>query len=436
MKHFGHLAAPLVAVSILLLGTTTAIAQASAGEDSRSDNRMTGDWGGRRTTLVDRGVDLSVGYTSEWLDNTRGGTRTTSAYADQIMIGVDLDFERLWGWRGGSLHAVITNRNGLQLDAKAGLGTLLEVHEIFGRGHYTRLTRFYLQQDLFDDRLSVKIGRGDVDFFPLSCRFINISFCGPLPGFHSNGWYTWPIGQYFGNVTFRPTKRFYVKLGANDVNPRNLDGDQGLRLITPADDRAGRLSNVEAAWLPSVGKGQLAGAYRIGYWHDSTAYPDLLLNEQGEPLPIAGGTPRMHDISTGYYAMVQQRLTHNESGGGLVVFANMSHSDSKVSRVDRLLSVGLWYTGAFESRPIDRLGIALGQNRVGAVMREYEDLAEARTGIGAHGRGGEQPFEVNYSIAVARGFWLMPSVQYVRDPGGRSRAESALIWGIKLSADF
>ncbi|WP_457097861.1 carbohydrate porin [Lysobacter sp. P5_B9] len=406
-----------------------------AAEDGPFDHRITGDWGGLRETWHEKGVDLSFGYINEWLHNSTGGTRSTSAYADQIMLGADLDFDRLWGWRGGSFHVVITNRNGPQLDAKAGLGTLLETHEIFGRGHYTRLTRFYLQQELFDDRLTVKLGRSDVDFFPLSCDFINISFCGVLPGYHSDGWYTWPISQYFADVTFRPTASFYVKVGASEVNPRNLDGDQGLRLTTPDDDNDGTLTNFEAGWLPTFGNA-LEGAYRIGYWRDSTGYSDLLLNQQGQPLPIAGGTPMLQDTSTGYYAMAQQRLTHNDAGGGLVLFANLSHSDTDVSQTDRLISVGLWYTGVFPSRPGDRLGFAIGQNRVGDRIREFERLTNEQAGIDAPSRGSEKPVELNYSIAVSRGFWLMPSLQYVRDPGGRSDAESALVWGLKLSADF
>jgi porin len=464
------LVAPLAAFTIFLdanqaiaqeptRGSRPAIesGQARSGSGDRAslaratfDDRATGDWDGRRTTLLENGVSVSVSYINESLGNTAGGARRTAAYADQIALGVDLDFGRLWGWRGGSFHVVITNRNGRQLDTKAGLGTLLEVHEIFGRGHYTRLTRFYVEQDLFDERVTVKAGRGDVDFFPLSCDFVNISFCGALPGYHSNGWYTWPIGQYFANVTVRPAHAFYVKVGANDVNPRNLDGDQGLRLVTPGADTRGTLSNVEGGWLPTFGD-TLAGAYRAGYWRDSTAYPDLLLNQQGQPMPLAGGVPRMHDTSTGFYAMAQQQLTHNGTGGGLLVFGNLSHAETDVSRVDRLLSTGVWWTGIFESRPMDRLGIAFGRNRVGARIRAFERLHGAG-GSGDSSLGGndsgsgdnsrprhrrsEQPFEVNYSIAVSRGFRVTPTLQYVRSPGGRDDVKSPVILGIRFSAEF
>jgi porin len=396
---------------------------------------VTGNWGGVRDWLTERGLNLSLGYVNEWLHNVSGGARSASAYADQIAFAADLDLDQTTGWSGGSVHLLITNRNGPQLDAKAGLGTLLETHEIYGRGHYTRLTRFYLQQDLLDDRVTLKIGRSDVDFFPLSCEFINISFCGALPGYHSNGWYTWPIGQYFANVTVHPQRTAYLKIGATDVNPLNLEGEQGLRLRTPDHHPRGTLSNLEAGWLPTF-NASLPGAYRIGYWRDSTDYPDLFLNDEGVPLPIGEGMPRMHESSKGFYALAQQRVTARGEAGGLVVFANWSQSDSEVNKVDRLVSLGLWYTGPFTSRPRDRLGVAIGFNRVGRQFRQFERLSNELSGVRAAPLGTEVPIEFNFSIVGPRGLAVMPSVQYVRHPGGRSEADDVWIVGAKVSAQF
>ncbi|UNK49882.1 carbohydrate porin [Lysobacter sp. S4-A87] len=425
--------APAIAILPLLLAVALpAVAKAEASGDPDALNayadRISGDWGGARTALSRRGIDMSLSYINEWLHNSTGGERDASAYADQFAVGLDANLEALVGWPGASFHVLVTNRNGPQLDAKAGLGTLLETHEIYGRGHYTRLTRFYLQQSLFDQRVTLNLGRSDVDFFPLSCDFINISFCGPLPGYHSNGWYTWPIGQYFANVTFRPTRTSYLKLGASDVNPRNLDGDQGLRLRTPHDDHDGILSNVEAGWLPRL-FGRLDGAYRIGFWRNSTDQADLLVSAQS-------GTPLMRDQSTGYYAMAQQQVWFNESGRLLTLFANLSRSDPDVDRVDRLISLGLWLHGPFAGRPHDRVGFAVGQNRVGAPAREAERLAQPGAGMDAVLPRHENPVELNYQFAVLRGVQLMPSVQHVRHPGGRSDNDSALVWGLKLNADF
>ncbi len=364
----------------------------------------------------------------------RWGARS-SAYADQIALGVDTDLQTLVGWPGASLHVLATNRNGPQLDARAGLGTLLETHEIYGRGHYTRLTRFYLQQSLWRGRVILKLGRSDVDFFPLSCDFINISFCGALPGYHSNGWYTWPIGQYFANVALRPTSTAYLKVGANDVNPRNLEGSQGLHLRTPQDAHDGTLWNAEAGWLPRLG-GRLDGAYRVGAWRNSTDQADLLNDQQGRPRPISGGAPLMHGRSDGYYAMADQQIWSSDDGRAVTLFANFSRSDPSVDRVDRVISLGVWWRGPFVGRPADRLGLAIGQNRVGAPAREAERLGGSASAEQEPLPRHEVPVELNYQFAVLRGVQLMPSVQHVRHPGGRGDRAGVLIWGVKLSADL
>ena len=421
-------------VLVATLSWTNSVA-AEGATDARFGDRITGDWGGARTQLSQRGFDMSLAYINEWLHNTSGGERDATAYADQFALAFDADLDTVMGWRGASFHVLITNRNGPQLDAKAGLGTLLETHEIYGRGHYTRLTRFYLQQALFDDRLILKLGRSDVDFFPLSCEFINISFCGALPGYHSNGWHTWPIGQYFANATFRPTPRTYLKAGANDVNPRNLDGDQGLRLRTPNDDNDGVLANVEVGWLP-VFASRLDGAYRVGAWRSSTNQPDLLLDARRQPIPLSGGDPLTRTRSDGWYAMAQQKMWTNDSGRSLTLFANYSRSDADVDRVDQVASIGLWLHGPFAGRSGDRLGIAIGQNRVSAQARESERLSNIANGVNGALPRKETPVEVNYQFAVARGFWLMPSLQHVRHPGGRDDNDDALVWGLKLSAVF
>lgn len=416
------------------LSWTNSVAAQDA-TDGRFDDRITGDWGGARTQLSQRGLDMSLAYINEWLHNTSGGERDATAYADQFALALDADLDTMLGWHGASFHVLVTNRNGPQLDARAGLGTLLETHEIYGRGHYTRLTRFYLQQALFDDRLVLKLGRSDVDFFPLSCEFINISFCGALPGYHSNGWYTWPIGQYFANATFRPTARTYVKVGANDVNPRNLDGDQGLRLRTPHDDNGGVLANVEAGWLPLFAS-RLEGAYRVGVWRNSTNQPDLLLDTQRQPMPLTGGEALMRTRSNGWYAMAQQAVWVNGTGRSLTLFANLSRADADVDRVDQVASIGLWLHAPFANRPHDRLGFAVGQNRVSAPARQSERLSNTASGANSALPRKETPVEVNYQFAVARGLWLMPSIQHVRHPGGREDNDDALVWGLKLSAVF
>nr|WP_275126879.1 carbohydrate porin [Xanthomonas arboricola] len=47
----------------------------------------------------------------------------------------------------------------------------------------------------------------------------------------------------------------------------------------------------------------------------------------------------------------------------------------------------------------------------------------------------EYPIELNYNIAVSRGIEVMPSVQYIRHPGGLD-GDNATIVGLQVSLNF
>ncbi|HEY1140598.1 MAG TPA: porin, partial [Lysobacter sp.] len=61
------------------LSWTNSVAAQDA-TDGRFDDRITGDWGGARTQLSQRGLDMSLAYINEWLHNTSGGERDATAY--------------------------------------------------------------------------------------------------------------------------------------------------------------------------------------------------------------------------------------------------------------------------------------------------------------------------------------------------------------------
>jgi hypothetical protein len=86
------------------------------------DRYITGDWGGLRTLLHNWGIDFNLDYFSETAGNLRGGKDNFSGYQkgfgqswsydDQDVFGLDLDFQKLIGWEGGSFEAYFTKRNG------------------------------------------------------------------------------------------------------------------------------------------------------------------------------------------------------------------------------------------------------------------------------------------------------------------------------------
>lgn len=423
-----------IALLALLLAP---IGAAQAADEFRKEDHLTGDWGGLRADWRERGIDVGFDYVGEFAANTSGGARETSAYADQFHLALGFDLDKLWGWSGAQFQIDISNRNGELLNNEAGLPTLLQVQEIYGRGSVTRLSRFYYQQWLFDGKFAFKLGRMDVgnDFMPFACDFNNLSFCGSLPGYISNSWYTFPISLYGGILTFKPTPQWQIKLGGYDANSRVLDKAQGLKLKTPGKS-PGTLMIGEVSYLPTFGNG-LDGAYRVGAWRNSTHYPDVL-DRNGLPATLTGLQADTLDEETGYYAMIDQRVWNQGENRGLSVFANLVRSDADTDRVDQMLSAGLRWQGPLARRPNDQLSLALGRNRIGSrlssAQRRYNAVRPAGTAAVAV-QEEEYPVELNYRWAVTPAIALTPGVQYIRHAAGVD-GDNAFVYGLRVGITF
>ena len=188
---------------------------------------LIGDWQKIRTRLGERGIGVSARYASESGYNFAGGERKLLAEAGQFDVGVLLDLGKVMGLKGGAFQATVTWRRGVDLTTEAGLGTLQQVQEVYGRGQTVRLTQFWYEQRI-GERVEVKIGRTNPgeDFAVFSCHFQNLSFCGAQPGnLVGDYWYNWPVSQWGGRVHVDVRDDLYVQGGVYEVNPRNLDND-------------------------------------------------------------------------------------------------------------------------------------------------------------------------------------------------------------------
>ena len=122
-------------------------------------SHLSGDWLGARDKLAEQGVNIRLGYFSQTAHNLKGGESTETAYADQFFVGGYFNLEKLVNWSGAEFKVELTNRNGELINEKANLPVLLQSQQIYGRGNVTRLTQFSLTQHLFEDQLSIKVGR-------------------------------------------------------------------------------------------------------------------------------------------------------------------------------------------------------------------------------------------------------------------------------------
>jgi len=418
-----------------------AFAAADIFADDISPNQgVTGDWGGLRTRLYQDGVDFQLGFVTEAAYNVTGDDSNLLRNADQFAFGVTLDTDKLVGLKGGKFQIIITDRNGQNLSTDANLGTLMQVQEIYGRGNTFRWTQFWYQQLLFDGLADVKLGRMGVgeDFMSFSCYFQNLSFCGSLPGNIVSTWYNWPVSQWAARVKINVTPEWYGQIGFYNINPENIQTSDVFKLNNPPGT-IGTLIPVEVGWTPKLFEARLPGAYRLGYWYDSSNQPNVFLAANGQPLVLSPGVPALMESSeSGWYAMAQQQVTtvHGDASRGLTLFANFVQADRDTATIDQLIIVGLFYTGPFNARPQDDIGFAVGRTHVNSNVAQGEQLQNAN-GLGPVAvQTNEYPIELYYTFNIGNWLALRPNIQYILHPGGTSENDNVLALGLKASVKF
>ncbi|MBV8063021.1 MAG: carbohydrate porin [Nevskia sp.] len=402
---------------------------------------LLGDWDGVRSNLVAHGTELDLTYVNEFAANVHGGDNSQAADADQIYLGGRFDLEQLVDVPGAKLVFSFTDRNGQSLSVDAGLNTLLEVQEIYGKGSYTRLNQLYWEQDLFGEALQLKLGRmtGSFDFMPFSCNFQNITFCANLMSHNVvPNWIAFPASTWAGVARLKLHRDWYVQTGVYEVNP-------ALARDTVALGRpfggSGTREVFEAGWLPlSAGP---RGGYRLGAWYDDVGGNDVFVNRAGQPLATRGGEPQQQHSQSGFYAMAQQRVwpADRSAARGISVFANFVQADRRISATQQIAEAGLFWSGPWAARPRDEIGLAVGRVQVNRRIAEGESLYDADVALPMglppepvlHA---EYPSEIYYSFNFARGITVRPNLQYIHSPGGDGQSQDVLVLGTHLSFDF
>ena len=363
-------------------------ANAMAADAFSADSKwMTGDWGGERTKLIEQGIDIKADYVGEMGYNAHGGYNNdkTGRYADQFGLGVALDLQKLWGWDNTQAKIQFTNRNGQNIsndrigDPRA--GTLSSSMEVYGRGHMVRLTQFWIQHQMFDNKLDVKLGyfgEGE-DFNTFPCDFQNLSFCGSQVGNYVSTWYNWPVSQAAIRVKYNITPELYAQIGAYNQNPSQLEHGNGFKLS--GSGTKGTVIPVELVWSPKVNN--LPGEYRVGYYKSAADASDVREDVNGNDAATTGADYRTRSSKKGYWFVAQQQLTsHNgDSSRGLNIAANATFHDKETNTVDNYQSLMLVYKGPFDARPKDDVGIGAARLHVNKDVKKDAELLNIANGV-------------------------------------------------------
>ncbi len=450
-----------ISLIILLLAAVSVQSQADEPEDKPdwAATTLTGDWGGARTTLSEAGVSLGLNYIGEAQDNVSGGLKRGTLYQGRIELVTDLDLEKIAGWEGASIHANAYNIAGHGFSTYK-LGNLLDVSNIEAV-HTNRLFTVWLQQNLLDDRLSIRGGQlaADDEFLisPTAGSFMNGTFgwaaimSANLP---SSG-PAYPLATPGLRVQVAPTDDITVLAAAFSGDPAGSGGDPAQirnHHGTTFSTNGGTFYLSELQYATNQGKNAagLPGVFKLGAWYHSGDFDDQRFGTDGLSLgdPGSNGTARRHGSDYGLYGVADQRIWKepDSEDQGINVFLRAGGVPANRNVIDLYVDGGISYKGLFSGRDEDTLGLAVAYARISGDAVDRDEDNNRLNGSNGPIRDYEAVIEMTY-VAQMTPYWtLQPDFQYVIHPGGNvadpsdaagvRSVDNAVVIGLRTSLKF
>ena len=427
---------------------------------------LTGDWGGARTQLADRGFDLGLEYTGEVLADVGGGVQRQALYQHLLKTLMDFDLEKMAGWKGGRFHVSTLWLEGTEPNSKNDIAgatgaAFADPSNISGYDTY-RLYELWLEQTFWEGKLSVRVGQ-----IALDEEFV----CSDYSSIFINGTHGWPA---FLSATIPGGGQAYPMAGTGvriDLKPVDewellaavMDGvvdDQTVNRHGTHfgfDDGEGVLAVVEAAYRfnQSPGDTGLPGTYKVGGWYHSRRFDDPRYDTQGVSLEDDGtlsglasnGTPASHRGNGGVYLDIDQMLWRKQAGsdegiGVCVRVAPWLPDDH--NPLNFYAAGGLSFKGPLPGRAADTFAVGAYYARVSGSHRGVQEDANRIAAAGGTPNNlspGPMPdfelgVEATYQISMA-GWWvLQPDIQYIFHPGGSSAVQDAVVIGLRTHFRF
>lgn len=372
---------------LLSLPATSAMAE---------DDTLTGDWNGSRKRLAEKGVSLDISYVGDYGTNLSGGASTGSTYIDNTHIELGVDGDKM-GMNGASFYISVLGNQGQSPSPSTMVGDSQGVSNIEAKSKWQVYEAWYEQK--FSERFSTKLGiydfNGDFDVIDTAGLFLN--------GAHGIGTAISQTGPPLFPDIFPA-----VYLGYNMDNGRYLQTAYMVNTNSSPNDTMlgieyGKTIENSSTGLLKYGLGLL--------YFTSTKTSDAVGNT------IAATN------NYSVYALLETALTREagKEGQGLNGFLRYSVADPKLNQFASFLGAGLVYTGLFNGRDEDQLGLAIA-------IANNGDTYKAGT---ATATAAETNIELSYRFQIRPWLAIQPDLQYVMDPGADSGNAAATYFAVR-----
>lgn len=318
-----------------------------------------------------------------------------------VVLGLDIDFEKLNYWKGGSLGAAFLQFNGMNSNARGGSVQGFDSMSVLPPFDRSELYEIWIRQTFLDKKISVRIGKtvptydfnniirpvpiqdktlaipgvSGLLYTPIFNNPINI---GVMPGYYNSA--------YGITVNIAPAHDFYISLGAYDGSlARGVQ--TGLKLRPHFNGYYFCAAETGFTWF--AGKQHKPGNIAVGGWVQTgkLSIPNVA-TQQG---------------AQGLYLFGSQRVWFRNPGvdaSGISIFWQLGYNHAKTLPMNR--SAGLGFTAFALTRPKDSFGFG---------------TAWAKLNHRIFTRKSELMFQGYYQAHLFHTTYLEPVITYIPTPG-------------------
>lgn len=407
---------------------TTPVSAHAASEAGTARSRLTGDWGGSRTMLEERGVDIGAHIVQVTQGVLDGGIDSEWKYGGRANVTLNLDTDKMGLWPGGFFTLEL--EGSWTESANPSTGALLPVNnnhlypapggDTFGVPNVSFLQFLSPYAGIVVGKLDTTTG--DANLFAHGKgddQFLNLAF-----GIN-------PVALVVP----------YSTLGVGAVVLPTKDPEKAIVTVTlssaTGDATRTGFDDIDGAIVAAEGRlrtefGGLTGHQLVGGLYSSKSYTSI---DQRLDAVVGNQELRTTADTWAVYANVDQFLYQPDKDAmrGVGVFGRFGAGEGNPNPIRYFFSVGLAAIGMVPGRADDHGGIGY-----------YYSDNDSPTLAGPRRQrsflGNEWGVELYYNIAVTPWLRLTPDLQFVNparkrvtvDPRNTDRIDTATVLGFRL----
>ena len=393
---------------------------------------LTGDWGGSRPKLADKGVTITPSLVGENFGNIGGGIRQGDIANGLVTVALDVDTAKLTGWEnGGTFHTnfLYAFGPGLRGDTR-NVGDIAVLSNISAY-NTPRMQECWYDQPFWDKKADFKIGwiAADTEFWTSSSAalFINSDF-GTLPIISANNPYNPPIYPIAApGVRFRvqPVATVYFQTGLFSGNPGSpVQNRNGLDFRISGKTGVFNINEVGYLLNQAPDDKGLPGTYKLGAFVHTGIFQTWasqadggILNEQGPDF--------------GLYAVADQQVWKQDVRI-VSVFARGGYAPSDINQVNPYVDTGFNLTGFVPCRENDVAGVAFARSFISGSYSAFNQTVNGAPNT----MTAETVIEATYKFQLTPWWSLQPDFQFIFSPSGVDGSRDATVLGVRTSVVF